>query len=221
MLTKRQIEDIHDEIRALAHRLGWEGEATVQAVDFPIDGTLQSSSAWYPDGITIGVSSNLDEESALKRAKAQLIHAVAHDPKYTRGGAEYSHPVEEAMTYIKGSEIAKAVGVGNEFDSLGKYRVSEFLAEAEAKSRGEDATEEDMLKAKAYVEKYGLKKTIIKLKEVVPYGEYPLGYEGERMKMIRKRATNLVIPAFGSVKNKFRKKKGNQSEDTLIESQGG
>jgi hypothetical protein len=220
MLTKRGLEDINDEIVALAHRLGWSGEVTVQAVDFPIDGTLQSSSAWYPDGINIGVSSNLDEESALKRAKAQFIHAMGHDPKFTRGGAEYSHPVEEAMTYLKGSEIAKEVGVGNEFDALGKYRISEFLAEAEAKHRGEDTTEEDTQKAKAYVEKYGIKKTIIRLKEIVPYGEYPLGYEGERLRMIKKRATSMVIPAFGSVRNSFRKK-NKRTEDTLIESQGG
>ncbi len=220
MITKRNLEDINDEVISLSKKLGWEGEVTVQAADFPTDGTVQSSSAWYPDKIDIGVSANLDEESALKRAKAQFIHAVSHDPQYTRIGAELSHPVEEAMTYIRGSAIASEMGVSNEFDALGKCRISELMAEALAKSRGEEVTDEDKNKAKVYIERFGMKKAVVKLKELIPYGEYPLGYEGERLKMLKSRATSVFVPTLNSAKKAFRIKRKPKHEDTLIESKG-
>lgn len=193
-MNKRAIENINDEITSLAHSIGWHKPVYVNQANIQ-DGN-SGSATWAEDEIAIVVPYQLDEDDALRQAKLQLIHALSHDPKYTVSGRDASHPVEEAMTYIRGKQIAEQLGLGAEYQKLGNHYIAMDLATAVAEKKGLDGyTDEDLQKAKNYVDRRGLEAGIKKLKEFVPEGKYPLGYEGEKNGLLFKKAKGMVVPA--------------------------
>jgi len=195
-MNKKTLEDINDEIQSLAYSLGYAGKTNVSLVDFSgAQNTGHGACACSVNGVTISVPAQLDEDAALKEAKIQLIHGISHDQRFTRSGIDASHPVEEAMTYIRGRNTASQLGLSKEYEEMGREYVAQDLASAVDDAKGEEHSPETLARAKLFVAKKGINGSIAKLKTLVPYGMYPLGYEGEKNKLMFRKAGKMVIPA--------------------------
>jgi len=173
----RKIESI---VNRNARDVGYKGKIKVEISNKldagPEDGDMATATRLGHGNITILLPSNISHDEALEQAMAAFVHGASHE--YVAGYYDFPEK-EEILTYIRGSELADRLGVGEKFDEMGKHYVSHDLAFAESWVRGKISPEtgspmideRDIYKAREFIDKRGFQGALNRMNEIGKTGK--------------------------------------------------
>jgi hypothetical protein len=169
-MTRFDVRNIESIVNSNARDVGYKGKIKVETSS-KLDKYMATATRVGRGNITILLPSNISRDEALEQAMAAFVHGASHE--YVEGYYDFPEK-EEVLTYIRGSELADRLGVGEKFDEMGKHYVSHDLAFAESVASGRVSpktgspmiNEEDVSRARGFIEKRGFQGALDRIKEI-------------------------------------------------------